>query len=179
VTSRDTRRRRAATRAVPAPGARPTGPAPGGTAPGGTAVANRSARAAARASASAALQAAEQAIADEMLPPWERGPVRAYLRDVVDARRHLLGVLFVPAFGLALITTFGPASGLQRTLLVVSLVALGVVLAEALVRGVAYTRMARAEFPDLQVNAVSSTFYIFMRAHRPRSTRRPAPRLRP
>jgi uncharacterized membrane protein len=123
--------------------------------------------------------AAVQAAADEALPPWERGPVRAYLRDVVDARRHLLGVLFVPAFGLAMITTFGPASDLQRLLQMVSLVALGVVLVEAVARGTTYTRMARAEFPDLPVNAVSSTFYFFMRAHRPRSMRRPPPRVRP
>lgn len=123
--------------------------------------------------------AAVHAAVDETLPPWDRGPVRAYLRDVVDGRRHLLGVLFVPAFGLAMITTFGPASDLQRLLLVVSLVALGVVAVEAVVRGMTYTRMARAQFPDRTVNAVSSTFYAFMRAHRPRSTRRPPPRVGP
>jgi Protein of unknown function (DUF3043) len=116
---------------------------------------------------------------DAALAPWDRGPVRAYLRDVVDARRHLLGVLFVPAFGLAMITTFGPASDLQRLLLKVSLVALAVVLVEAVARGMTYTRMARAQFPDVPVNAVSSTFYAFMRAHRPRSLRKPPPRVRP
>ena len=123
--------------------------------------------------------AAAQATQDETLPPWERGPVRAYLRDVVDSRRHLLGVLFMPAFALAMITTFGPASDLQRLLQVVSLVVLGVVLVEAVARGMTYTRMARAEFPDRNVNAVSSTFHFFMRAHRPRSMRRPPPRVRP
>jgi uncharacterized membrane protein len=127
----------------------------------------------------AARATAAQAAADEALAPWDRGPVRAYLRDVVDARRHLLGILFVPAFGLAMITTFGPASDLQRLLLLVSLVALAVVLVEAVVRGATYTKMARAEFPDVPVNAVSSTFYAFMRAHRPRSLRKPPPRVGP
>ncbi len=122
---------------------------------------------------------AGQAAAEEALPPWDRGPVRAYLRDVVDARRHLLGVLFVPAFGLAMITTFGPASDLQRLLLRVSLIALAIVVVEAVARGMTYTRMARAQFPYVPVNAVSSTFYAFMRAHRPRSMRRPPPRVHP
>jgi Protein of unknown function (DUF3043) len=116
---------------------------------------------------------------DGSLPPWDRGPVRAYLRDVVDARRHLLGVLFIPAFGLAMITTFGPASDLQRLLQIVSLVALAVVAVEAVARGLTYTGMARAQFPDVPVNAVSSTFYAFMRAHRPRSLRKPPPRIGP
>lgn len=113
----------------------------------------------------------------DLLPPWDRGPVRAYVRDVVDSRRHLTG-LFMPFFAMALITIAGPASELADVLRTVSLVALAVMAVEVLARGLTITRMARAEFPDLQVNAVSTTNYAFMRMHRPRSMRKPAPRLR-
>jgi hypothetical protein len=47
-----------------------------------------------------------------------------------------------------------------------------------LLRGREVTAMARSELPEQQVNAVSTTFYLFMRAHRPRSMRRPPPRVR-
>jgi hypothetical protein len=85
----------------------------------------------------------------------------------------------MPAFALALITTVGPVSELQRTLQLVSFVALGLLTVEMLARGIVYTRMARAEFPDRRVNLASSTFYVFMRAHRPRSMRKPAPLVHP
>jgi hypothetical protein len=85
----------------------------------------------------------------------------------------------MPFVALALITIAGPASELADVLRAVSLVALAVLAVEVLARGAVITRMARAEFPETQVNAVSTTFYAFMRMHRPRSMRRPAPRLRP
>ena len=115
-------------------------------------------------------------VPDSALHPRDRGPVRAYVRDVVDSRRSLVG-LFVPAFGGVLITTLGPASELQATLQVVSLAALAVSLAAAVVLGVNVTRMARAEFPKAQVDGLPTGFYAFMRAHRPRSTRLPPPRV--
>jgi hypothetical protein len=53
---------------------------------------------------------------DEALHPRDRGPVRAYVRDVVDSAAGLVG-LFVPGFGGTLIAALGPASNLQRWLL--------------------------------------------------------------
>ena len=112
------------------------------------------------------------------LPPWDRGPVRSHVRDVVDGGRNLTWA-FVPFFALAMITIVGPPSELADVLRIVSLVALALLAVEVLVRGLAATRSARHAYPDRQVNAVSTTFYWFMRAHRPRSMRRPAPRVRP
>jgi hypothetical protein len=115
---------------------------------------------------------------DEHLPPRDRGPVRAYVRDVVDARRRLVG-LFMPAFACALISWQSPESGLRTILLTVGLVALAVVVADAVVLGVQVVRMARLEFPKKQVSGLRTGWYAFMRAHRPRRMRRPEPRLAP
>jgi hypothetical protein len=115
---------------------------------------------------------------EEHLHPRDRGPVRAYVRDVVDARRRLVG-LFMPAFACALISWYSPASGLRTILLTVGLVALAVVVTDAIVLGVQVVRMARLEFPKTQVSAWRTGWYAFMRAHRPRRMRRPAPRVSP
>jgi hypothetical protein len=61
--------------------------------------------------------------------------VRAHVRDVVDARRGLVG-LFVPAFGGTLIAALGPASSLQRWLLLICAVALVVSVVDAVVLAV-------------------------------------------
>ena len=115
---------------------------------------------------------------DETLPPWERGPVRRCARDAVDARGPRLLLLFMPAFALALITGFGPKSDLGHTLLLASLAVLAVVAVDAVVLGSSIVGAARREFSKAQVNAFSTGWYVFMRAHRPRSMRRPAPLVR-
>jgi hypothetical protein len=117
---------------------------------------------------------------DELLQVRDRGAVRAYVRDAVDARRTLRPLaLFVPAFGLAMITAVGPSSELGTTLLIGSLVVLAVVALDAYLLGSAIVRMARAEFPKAQINGRATGWYVFMRAHRPRSMRLPRTRVSP
>ena len=72
---------------------------------------------------------------DEQLPPWERGPVRAFVRDAVDAHGPRLTLLFMPAFALALITIFGPRSELGDYLKAASLAVLAVVAVDAALLG--------------------------------------------
>jgi drug/metabolite transporter (DMT)-like permease len=96
----------------------------------------------------------------------------------VDGRRRLVG-LFLPVLGVVLISVFGPASDLQRTALVGSLVALALVLGDAVVMGATITRAARAAFPGEPVRGLSTGWYAFVRAHRSRHLRRPAPRVAP
>jgi hypothetical protein len=126
----------------------------------------------------ASARPARPVLADEHLPPWERGPVRAFVRDAVDAGRRWRPVLlFMPAFALALIAGFGPDSELGDNLLLGSLVVLVVVVADALVLGWSMIRMARQAFPNERVGVPGTLWYVFMRAHRPRSMRRPPPRV--
>jgi Protein of unknown function (DUF3043) len=118
-------------------------------------------------------------IPDEALHPRDRGPVRAHVRDVVDARRHGLVGLFVPGFGGTLIAALGPASNLQRWLLLICAVALVVSLVDAVVLGRAATRSARARFPTEVIDGPRTGFYAFMRGHRMRNLRLPPARVAP
>jgi Protein of unknown function (DUF3043) len=118
-----------------------------------------------------------KAFPDESLHPRDRGPVRAYVRDIVDSRRHGLVGLFVPGFGGTLIAALGPASNLQRWLLVICAALLAVALVDAFVLGRTATRRARARFPGEVVDGWRTGFYAFMRAHRMRNLRLPPPRV--
>jgi hypothetical protein len=115
---------------------------------------------------------------DANLPPHDRGPVRAFVRDEVDARRRLVGA-FLPVLGVVIISVLSPASDWQRYALFGSLAALAVILADAVVMGVTVTREARAAFPGEQVPGLATGWYAFLRAHRSRALRRPAPRVSP
>jgi hypothetical protein len=115
---------------------------------------------------------------DESLHPRDRGPARAYVRDLVDARRGLVS-LFIPAFGGTMIAALGPASSLQRWLLLVCGVLLAVAVVDALLLGRTVVRRARARFPDVEVDGLRTGWYAFMRAHRMRSMRLPRPRVDP
>ena len=125
--------------------------------------------------ASTRAPAGQRALPDELLPPWERGPVRAFVRDAVDARGPRPMLLFMPAFAVALITYFGPQSELGHILLLISLAALAVVAVDALLLGTSLLRAAREAFPGERVGGFATGWYVFMRAHRPRSMRRPPP----
>ena len=115
---------------------------------------------------------------DADLPPHDRGPVRAFIRDAVDARRRLVG-LFLPVLGVVVICVLGPRSDLQRTVLLASLALLAVVAVDAVLLGVSVTRAARTAFPGEPVPGLATGWYAFLRAHRARSVRRPAPRVSP
>jgi Protein of unknown function (DUF3043) len=115
---------------------------------------------------------------DTHLPPHDRGPVRAFVRDEVDARRRLTGA-FLPVLGIVIISALSPASDWQRYALFGSLAVLALVLADAVLMGVVITRAARAAFPDETVPGPATGWYAFLRAHRSRQLRRPPPRVTP
>jgi hypothetical protein len=104
--------------------------------------------------------------------------VRAFIRDVVDARRRLVGLL-LPVAGVTVTCAFAPRSDLQQYLLAISLVLLAAVALDAVRLGVDVTRTARARFPDAVVPGLPTGWYAFMRAHRSRAARRPPPRVTP
>jgi hypothetical protein len=115
---------------------------------------------------------------DRDLAPYDRGPVRAFVRDEVDARRRLVGA-FLPVLGIVVISAFSPASDWQRYALYISLAALAAIVADAVLMGVTITRAAREALPDESVPGLATGWYAFLRAHRSRSVRRPPPRVAP
>jgi hypothetical protein len=132
----------------------------------------------ARAGAPRRAPRASSTAAEEHLHPRDRGPVQAWLRDAVDRRRHLAGLL-LPALGVTLICVLSPASAVQRWALVAALAVLAAIAVEAVVRGIVLARAARAEFPGTQVSAARTAWSTFVRAHRSRALRRPPPRVAP
>jgi hypothetical protein len=115
---------------------------------------------------------------DRDLAPHDRGPVRAFVRDEVDARRRLVGAL-LPVLGIVIIAAVNPPSDWQRYALYAGLVALAAVLVDAVLMGVTITRAARDAFPAESVPGLATGWYAFLRAHRSRSRRRPPPRVAP
>jgi hypothetical protein len=110
------------------------------------------------------------------LPPRDRGPVRAHVRDLVDSRPHLLG-LFMPLALLVVVSAFVPVPAFQRYMSMFSLVLLVVMIAEGTYLGLTTTRAVRAKFPDEQVSALGTGWYAFTRATQPRRIRIPKPRV--
>ena len=110
------------------------------------------------------------------LPPRDRGPVRAHVRDLVDSRPHLLG-LFMPLALIVVVSAFIPVPEVQRYMSMFSLVLLAVMLAEGTYLGLTITRTVRAKFPEEQINGLGVGWYAFTRATQPRRIRIPKPRV--
>jgi Protein of unknown function (DUF3043) len=116
--------------------------------------------------------------ADRDLPPSDRGPVRAFVRDEVDARRRLVGA-FLPVLGIVVISALSPASDWQRYALYAGLAALAAIVLDGVLMGVGVVQAAREAFPAEPVPGLATGWYAFLRAHRSRSVRRPPPRVAP
>lgn len=113
---------------------------------------------------------------EKYLPPRDRGRVRAYVRDLVDSRPHLLG-LFMPLALIVVVSALVPNPAYQRTMSLFSLVMLMVMVAEGVYLGLTVNRRVRAKFPDEQVSGLGIGWYAFTRATQPRKLRIPKPRV--
>jgi len=109
------------------------------------------------------------------LLPRDRGPVRAYVRDLVDSRRQLMG-LFMPLAGLVLLTLFVQSPLIQSMVSLFTMAMLAVILVETLFLGRYVNRRVREKFPDAKTGA-GLTFYAFSRATMLRRMRNPRPRV--
>jgi hypothetical protein len=113
---------------------------------------------------------------DKVLLPRDRGPVKAYVRDVVDSRPHLMG-LFMPLAVVVLISVLLPIPAAQQYLSLFSLVALAVMVAEGVTLGIQVTKKARAKFPQENISGLGTGWYAFTRASQLRKLRVPKPRV--
>jgi hypothetical protein len=110
------------------------------------------------------------------LMPRDRGPVRAYVRDLVDSRPHLMG-LFMPLAGIVFLSVLLPVPDVQRYLSLFSMVALLTMVTEGVVVGMSIVRKARTKFPGENISAAGTMWYVFTRASQPRKLRVPKPRV--
>jgi hypothetical protein len=113
---------------------------------------------------------------ERYLMPRDRGPVKAYIRDVVDSRPHIMG-LFMPLALLIVLSMLIPVLAVQQYLSMFSMVAIVAMIIEGIFLGSTITRKAREKFPDEQIGALSTGWYAFSRASQLRRLRIPKPRV--
>ncbi|PVZ08973.1 DUF3043 domain-containing protein [Actinomycetospora cinnamomea] len=113
---------------------------------------------------------------DAVLLPRDRGPARAYARDLIDSRRNLMG-LFMPLAVVIFITVIVPVPQVQTLGSLICLVMLVMMALEGVLLGRYVVSNVRAKFPDEQIGGLSYGWYAFTRATQLRRLRMPAPRV--
>lgn len=111
------------------------------------------------------------------LLPRDRGPARAFTRDIVDARRNLVG-LFMP-LALVLILTMLLSPVLQTIVTLAMLVMMLFMVGEGVFIGRMINRRVRERFPDTTDGGMKLGWYAFVRASQIRKMRMPKPRVKP
>ncbi|HEX5118895.1 MAG TPA: DUF3043 domain-containing protein [Pseudonocardiaceae bacterium] len=114
---------------------------------------------------------------DRYLLPRDRGPVKAYVRDVVDSRRHLTG-LFMPLALLVLVAIISPVPAIQAYAAPATLVVLVFMVVEGMWVGRDVNKRVRVKFPDASERPASLIWYSFVRASQVRKLRVPKPRVK-
>ena len=113
--------------------------------------------------------------------PRDRGPVRSYVRDLVDARRNIAGIL-LPIAVLSFVILLIPIPTVQSYGPLVLLVAIVAAILDTVVFARAIGQKVRAKFPkgdssDLSTKGSALGFYAFNRACLFRRWRVPRPRV--
>lgn len=126
----------------------------------------------------AAAQRRERMMAgdEKYLLPRDRGPVKAYVRDLVDSRRHLAGA-FMPLALLVIVVILVPSPVVQSYVSLVSMAMLVAIIIEGVFLGRIVNRRVRERFPNATASGASLGFYAMTRATQLRRLRVPKPRL--
>lgn len=114
---------------------------------------------------------------DAYLLPRDKGPVRRYVRDVVDARRNLLGLFMPSALGLIFVMLAVPSVQVQQLLSPAMLVLVFVMVIDGFVLGRKVNRMVDEKFPDNTETGWKLGFYAASRASQLRRMRAPRPQV--
>lgn len=115
---------------------------------------------------------------DRYLMPRDRGPVRAYTRDLVDTRRHLMG-MFMPLVLVVFATTLVQNLVVQQYATLACMILLLTMAFEGTMLGRMVNKKVRAKFPDAKDRPLSLGWYAFTRAMQIRKLRVPRPRYTP
>jgi hypothetical protein len=116
------------------------------------------------------------------LLPRDRGEIRSYVRDAVDTRRNLAGILLPVAVLMFVVLLIPNVYILQAYAPIVLLVVILAAVADAVVLGRQLSRRVQAEFPKGDGSGLSAKggalgFYAFNRACLPRKWRVPRPKV--
>ncbi len=118
---------------------------------------------------------------DAYVLPRDRGAVRAYVRDLVDTRRNIAGIL-MPIALLSFVIILIPALARQSYGSIILLVAILAAVADSVIFGRQLSRKVAEKFPKGDSSGLSTKprglgFYAFNRACLPRRWRVPRPRV--
>lgn len=113
---------------------------------------------------------------ERFLPLKDRGPVKAYVRDIIDSRRNFMGLFMPLAVGLLLIMMIRDPVISQYVSLVFMAMIIAMII-EAVLLGFHVTRRVRARFPDAPDSGLGLGWYSFSRASQLRKLRIPRPRV--
>lgn len=119
---------------------------------------------------------------DSAVLPRDRGPVRRYVRDVVDARRNISGLLLPVLIFSFVMSTLSPVLQVYGMLLMVVVILASV--ADSVVLGRQISRRVQVKFPKGDPTGISTKgsalgYYAFNRAMLPRRFRAPRATKRP
>jgi hypothetical protein len=112
---------------------------------------------------------------DAYLLPRDKGPVRRYVRDVVDSRRNVLGLFMPAALGLIVIMLAVPSVQIQRLLSPAMLVLVLIMVIDGFLVGRKVNKLVDAKFPDNTESGWKLGFYAASRASQMRRMRAPRP----
>ncbi|UXA16264.1 DUF3043 domain-containing protein [Mycobacterium sp. SMC-4] len=109
------------------------------------------------------------------LLPRDKGPVRRYVRDMVDARRNLLGLFMPSALFLIFVMLAVPSVEVQQLLSPAMLLLVVVMVIDGIVLGRKVNRRVNEKFPDNTETGFKLGFYAASRASQLRRMRAPRP----
>jgi hypothetical protein len=114
---------------------------------------------------------------DAYLLPRDKGPVRRFVRDVVDVRRNVLGLFMPAALGLIFVMLAVPSVTVQRFLSPAMLVLVLIMGIDGFVVGRKVNRLVDQKFPDNVESGWKLGFYAASRASQLRRMRAPRPQV--
>ena len=114
---------------------------------------------------------------DAYLLPRDKGPVRRFVRDVVDSRRNVLGLFMPAALGLIFVMLAVPSLTVQRLLSPAMLVLVVIMVIDGFVLGRKVNRLVDEKFPDNTESGWKLGFYAASRASQLRRMRAPRPQV--
>jgi hypothetical protein len=114
---------------------------------------------------------------DAYLLPRDKGPVRRYVRDIVDSRRSVLGLFMPAALGLIFIMLAVPSIQVQRLLSPAMLVLVLIMAVDGLMVGRKVNKLVDTKFPDNTESGWKLGFYAASRASQLRRMRAPRPQV--
>jgi Protein of unknown function (DUF3043) len=114
---------------------------------------------------------------DAYLLPRDKGPIRRFARDVVDARRNVLGLFMPAALGLIFIMLAVPSVQVQRLLSPAMLVLVLIMVIDGFIVGRKVNRLVDQKFPGNAESGWKLGFYAASRASQLRRMRAPRPQV--